>query len=157
VDVVDRATRSAIMSRIRGQNTAPELAVRSFLHVVGLRFRIHAKALPGTPDVVLPAARTVVFVNGCYWHQHPDRTCPHTGLPRSNRPFWRRKFRRNVARDEDRRRRLARMGWRVEVVWECEAKSVSRLRRLARVLTTRRARLALLAVVHHGGRGRGGL
>ena len=145
------------MGRIRSKDTGPERAVRSFLHRAGFRFRIHGKALPGTPDVVLLAARAVVFVNGCFWHQHPDPACPHTGLPRSNQLFWRRKFRRNVARDEDRRQRLARMGWRVEVVWECEAKSVSRLRRLARVLAARRARLALLAVADHGRRSRGRL
>lgn len=129
------------MSRIRQEDTSPERLVRSSLHAAGFRFRLHVRDLPGTPDIVLPSIRTVVFVHGCYWHQHPAKRCPHTGLPKSNRAFWRRKFRRNTARDAARRRELRALGWKVDVVWECEASSATRLRRLARRLEERRKRL----------------
>lgn len=130
------------MSRIRGKDTAPERAVRSYLHRAGMRFRIHVRALPGTPDLVIPSARTAVFVHGCWWHQHESTSCPHTGMPRINRPFWQRKFDRNRARDERRARELRAAGWSVQVVWECEVTSERRLARLLRFARARRLRLS---------------
>lgn len=116
-DVVDRATRSRMMAAIRGRDTSPELLVRSWLHREGLRFRIHDRSLPGSPDIVLPRWGAVIFVHGCFWHRH--RGCPRTTSPATRRAFWNAKFASNVARDERNRRALRRLGWRVRTVWEC--------------------------------------
>lgn len=115
-DVVDRATRSRMMSGIRGRDTKPEKQVRSFLHRAGLRFRLHA-ALPGKPDLVFPKHRAVVFVHGCFWHRHAG--CRYATTPSSNAGFWQTKFDANVARDKRVTRQLRREGWRVFVVWSC--------------------------------------
>lgn len=105
------------MSRIRGRDTAPEVALRKALHALGLRFRLHAK-LPGKPDIVLPRHRAVVFVHGCFWHRHGG--CKVASTPKSNTDFWEEKFGRNVARDARVRRELEEAGWRVHIAWECE-------------------------------------
>lgn len=117
MDVVDPATRSRMMSGIRGKNTQPERAVRSFLHRAGLRFRLHGK-LPGKPDVVLPRYRAVVFVHGCFWHRHAG--CRYATTPGSNIAFWQEKFAANKRRDAAVKRQLRRLGWRVYVVWSCQ-------------------------------------
>lgn len=117
VDVVDQATRSRMMSVIRGKDTKPELVVRSALHRAGLRFRLHVK-LPGTPDLVLAKYRTVVFVHGCFWHRHAG--CSHAATPANNARFWRDKFADNVARDAKVRQQLEDLGWRVLVIWSCQ-------------------------------------
>ncbi|MHB0961788.1 MAG: very short patch repair endonuclease [Gemmatimonadaceae bacterium] len=117
-DIVDRATRSRMMSAISGKNTLPERHVRSALHRHGFRFRLHVATLPGRPDVVLPKWRAVVVINGCFWHQH--RGCRFATLPRQNRSFWRNKFRGNVERDRRDIAALRALGWRVFVVWECQ-------------------------------------
>lgn len=135
-DVVDRATRSRMMSGIRGKNTKPELVVRSFLHRQGLRFRLHAR-LPGKPDLVFPRLRTALFVHGCFWHRHPG--CPYATTPASNERFWREKFEVNVLRDENVKRELRAAGWRVKVIWACELND-SRLLRLARDLASTKGR-----------------
>jgi len=106
------------MKRIRHKDTQPELAVRSFLYRNGFRFRLHQNSLPGTPDIVLSRYRTVIFVHGCFWHQHPG--CVHTGVPKSNQPYWRPKLERTIHRDAKHREQLTALGWHVEVVWECE-------------------------------------
>jgi DNA mismatch endonuclease (patch repair protein) len=116
-DVVDRATRSRMMSGIRGKDTKPEQYVRSALHRAGFRFRLHAK-LPGRPDVVLPKYRTVVFVHGCFWHRHSG--CRYTTTPENNAGFWQEKFLANKRRDALVRRELRRLGWQVHVIWGCE-------------------------------------
>ena len=132
-DIVDKATRSRMMSGIRGKNTSPELTVRKALHAAGLRFRIHAKHIPGRPDIVLPRFKTAVLVHGCFWHRHPR--CKFAYTPRSNISFWKEKFASNVARDRRAIRALRREGWNVFVVWECEiaeqslARLISRIRR----------------------------
>ncbi|UGB37235.1 very short patch repair endonuclease [Frateuria soli] len=133
MDIVDRATRSRMMSGIRGKNTRPELAVRSFLHRAGLRFRLHAK-LPGKPDLVFPKYRTVVFVHGCFWHRHED--CPYATTPASNPVFWQEKFNSNVRRDKKVRQQLEALGWRVLVIWGCQLDEAS-LRGLAREIQKR--------------------
>ena len=132
-DTLTIAERSRLMSKIRGKNTGPERAVRSLLHRAGFRFRLHVRGLPGTPDVVLPKYRAVVFVHGCFWHRHPG--CRTAQMPKSHRKFWADKFARNVANDCRHRRRLRRLGWRVAIVWECQLKRPERVReRLERFL-----------------------
>jgi DNA mismatch endonuclease (patch repair protein) len=130
-DVVDRATRSRMMSGIRGRNTKPELTVRSFLHRQGLRFRIHGRQLPGRPDVVLPKYRVALFVHGCFWHRHSG--CQYASTPKNNAAFWRAKLDGNALRDKRHRRELARLGWRVFTVWECELDEQRLLRLVRRI------------------------
>lgn len=116
-DTVDRATRSRMMSAIKGKNTLPERTVRSYLHRSGLRFRLHTTDLPGCPDIVLPRWGCVVFIHGCFWHRHPG--CRFATTPASNTRFWKTKFDANVKRDRRNTAALRRLGWRVIVVWEC--------------------------------------
>lgn len=117
-DILSPAKRSWLMSRIRGKNTKPELAVRRTLHALGARFRLHRKDLPGNPDIVLPRHRLCVFVHGCFWHLHTD--CDAGRLPKSRRAWWRKKLEGNKARDKRSTTALRRLGWRVIVVWECQ-------------------------------------
>ena len=101
----------------------PELAVRSIVHRLGYRFRLHRLDLPGTPDLVLPRHRAVIFVNGCFWHWHPDLGCPIAGLPKSNLDYWEPKLTRTRTRDQEHLGSLEANGWRVLVVWECQLRS----------------------------------
>lgn len=117
-DIVDRATRSRMMSGIRGRDTKPELLVRKYLHAAGLRFRLAPKNLLGKPDIVLPKYRTVVFVHGCFWHRH--KGCKYAATPATNPSFWRNKFVKNVAHDMRVQATLRVAEWRVIVMWECE-------------------------------------
>lgn len=117
MDVVDTATRSRMMSGIRGKNTKPELLVRSHLHRKGLRFRLHAK-LPGKPDLVFQKYKTVVFVHGCFWHRH--KHCQYTTTPKTRARFWQDKFASNLKRDALAQAKLEAQGWRVLIVWECQ-------------------------------------
>jgi len=116
-DVVDRATRSRMMAGIRGVNTRPELRLRSALHRLGFRFRVHDQRLPGRPDLVLPRHRAAIFVHGCFWHRHEG--CHWCTTPASNSEFWSAKFAANVERDLRHQEALREAGWRVAVVWEC--------------------------------------
>lgn len=127
-DVVDRATRSRMMSGIGPKDTLPEMIVRRYLHSAGLRFKIHDRRLVGRPDLVLPRYRTVVFVHGCFWHRHGG--CRLASTPGTNRRFWLKKFAGNVARDSQNERDLLSMGWQVMVIWECELKGVDAIDRL---------------------------
>lgn len=113
------------MSRIRCRDTGPERAVRSLLHRLGYRFRLHGRKLPGKPDVVLPRHRTVVLVHGCFWHRHAR--CGFAYTPKTRPRFWQAKFDANVARDRRVILELRRQGWRVVVVWECELRNMERL------------------------------
>src|SRR2546426_9787516 len=115
------------MSLIKGRNTRLELAVRSALHGLGFRFRLHGATLPGKPDVVLARHRTVVLVHGCFWHRH--RGCRYSYMPKSRKEFWRKKFRQNVKRDLEVRIALQKLGWRVVTVWECELSLPARLKK----------------------------
>ena len=121
VDSLTSERRSWNMSRIRGRNTDPELRLRSLLHRAGFRFRLHAKQLPGSPDIVLPKYRTVVFVHGCFWHRHPG--CRNATMPSTRREFWREKFDGNVSRDLRNQAALVAAGWTVLTIWECELKA----------------------------------
>lgn len=112
-------TRSENMSRIRGKDTQPEMAVRRTLWSAGLRYRLHDKRLPGNPDLVFPGRRTVVFVHGCFWHCHEG--CSNFRIPKTRAEWWSAKLARNKARDEKVRVELETAGWRVMVIWECEA------------------------------------
>lgn len=136
MDNLSQQERSRLMRAVRRQNSSPELLVRRAAHALGLRFRLHRKDLPGTPDLVFPKYKTCVFVHGCFWHRHSD--CPKTTTPKSNVVFWTSKFRSNMARDERCRKELFRLGWRVVVIWECEAKEPATLRRRLRKAFRRR-------------------
>lgn len=126
-----RGTRSYIMSRIRGKDTSIEVLVRSYLFRRGLRFRKNDRRYPGHPDVVLPKYRTIVFVNGCFWHMHEG--CSQCVIPKSNVAFWTAKLTRNRRRDAAQRAELTAAGWHVITVWECELGKAARQDRLARL------------------------
>lgn len=121
-DRLSAEARSRIMSSIREKNTKPELTVRRLLFAAGYRFRLHDVLLPGKPDIVFPGRRKVVFIHGCFWHQHEKATCPIRGKPTSNTQYWLPKLERNAARDKENRSALKQLGWRSFVVWECEVK-----------------------------------
>lgn len=126
--MVDRLTvreRSWNMSRIKGKDTKPEIAIRSILHRMGYRFRLHRRELPGNPDIVLPKHHTVVLVHGCFWHRH--RGCKYTYTPKSRVDFWQKKFTENMERDKRNRKALRQEGWKVVVVWECELRDPDKL------------------------------
>lgn len=118
--------RSAIMRAVPRQNSSPEIRVRRVAHAAGYRFRLHRKDLPGTPDIVFPKYRAVLFVHGCFWHRHPE--CRKATSPKRNETFWNDKFARNVSRDRDVTKRLAQLGWKVGVIWECETTDEARIR-----------------------------
>ncbi|MCY3677607.1 MAG: very short patch repair endonuclease [Gemmatimonadetes bacterium] len=119
-DTVTAQRRSEIMSKIRAKGMKPEMAVRRMTHAMGYRYRLHGKDLPGKPDLVFPSRRKVIFVHGCFWHQHSDPACRIAHLPKSNRHYWLPKLERNVIRDAEQRAELARLGWDVLVIWECD-------------------------------------
>lgn len=129
--------RSAVMRAISKKNTRPEILVRRALHRMGLRFRLHVKDLPGTPDIVLRRHKLTILVHGCFWHQH--RGCKHAKLPRSRPEYWLPKLARNVERDQQIQTELRRAGWRTAVIWECEAHDEPALQRRLQCLL-RRAR-----------------
>ena len=118
-DVHSKEVRSYNMSRIKGKNTKPEELVRKYLFAQGFRYRKNDSRLPGKPDIVLPKYRTIILVNGCFWHHHE---CLYFRWPESNADFWRQKINRNVERDQKNIRQLEQTGWHVIVVWECELK-----------------------------------
>ena len=120
VDRLSAERRSRLMSQIHSRNTKPELCVRSVLHGLGYRFRVHAKGMPGTPDLVFPSRRKIVFVHGCFWHGHNCRY--GRAQPKSNIAFWTDKLARNRARDRRNSKLLRGLGWSVGVVWECRIK-----------------------------------
>ena len=125
MDVVTRERRSWMMSRVRDRDTTPEILVRSTIHRMGFRFRLRRKDLPGNPDIVLPRHKKIVFVHGCFWHQHPG--CSAAKRPQSNKEFWNAKLDANVVRDERNKSLLEQMGWYLLVLWECELKVSTRL------------------------------
>ena len=127
-DILSKQARSRVMSGIRSKNTKPEILVRSALHRSGLRFRLHKTDMPGCPDIVLKKHKAIVFVHGCFWHQHKD--CKRATMPKSNQDYWRPKLLGNVERFKKNRAALKEMGWRIFVLWECEAKTPTNIYRL---------------------------
>ena len=118
MDKISKNHRSWNMSRINGSDTKPEIAVRSFLHRQGLRFRVNDKKLPGKPDIVLKKYSTVVFVDGCFWHRHPS--CRFAYTPKSRIKFWNGKFEKNIERDKNVNKLLKKLSWNIIRIWECE-------------------------------------
>lgn len=118
MDIWDKEKRSQVMSKIRSKNTKPEIALRKALFARGFRFRVNDKRLPGTPDIVLPKYKTIIFVHGCFWHAHQG--CKYGGTPKTNTKFWTDKFTSNRARDKVNAEKLVALGWNVLTVWECE-------------------------------------
>lgn len=125
-DVMDAGTRSALMGRIRGRNTKPEVLVRKLLHGAGYRFRLHRRDLPGTPDIVLPARRWIVEVHGCFWHGHEG--CKLAAKPQTRPEFWAAKITANRRRDARVKTELLALGWNVFTVWECQLNDLDALR-----------------------------
>lgn len=136
VDTLTPVERSARMALIRGKDTVPELALRKAIHALGMRYRLHAKDIPGKPDLVFSRFRTALFVHGCFWHRHEG--CKVATTPKSNTDFWVEKFRKNIDRDARTIQALESMGWKVIVVWECEvltsAKAEATAKRVAEVI-----------------------
>lgn len=125
-DVFPESKRSWIMSRVRGKDTSPELIVRSSIHSLGYRFRLHRKNLPGKPDIIFPCRRKLIFVHGCFWHGH---NCARGNrIPKTNYVYWKEKIERNIERDKKHQRELSLLGWRTFVIWECQIKDVDALR-----------------------------
>lgn len=120
MDTVDRATRSKIKASVGQRDTGAEMKLRKALHRLGLRYRLHDKRLPGSPDIVFPRFRAVIFVHGCFWHRH--NSCKASTLPKTRQDFWAAKFEANVERDRWNTEALQKEGWRVIVVWECALK-----------------------------------
>jgi DNA mismatch endonuclease, patch repair protein len=131
-DVKKALSRSELMARIRSRDTRPELRVRHFLWDSGFRYRLHGKALPGKPDIVLSRYKTVIFVHGCFWHGHAD--CKQFKLPQTRTDFWQAKITRNQERDAAAIGKLQAMGWQVIVIWECELAGSNGRARLVRLL-----------------------
>lgn len=125
-DRISKQKRSWNMSRIRGRNTKPELIVRSLLHRMGFRYRLHVRGLPGCPDIVLRKYKIVLLVHGCFWHRHG---CKSTATPKSNTLFWQTKFDSNVARDATVVKQLRACGWRVLTIWACKVKDEVKLKK----------------------------
>ena len=120
--------RSRNMSAIKSKNTKPEIAVRKLLHSLGYRFRIHKKNLPGSPDIILPKYKTVIFVHGCFWHRHEN--CKYASTPKTRKEFWENKFKANVKRDLDIQEKIKNIGWKYVVIWECEINNKSKLKNI---------------------------
>lgn len=125
VDIVSTEKRSSMMGRIRGRDTQAELLVRSYLHRAGLRFKTNDRSLPGSPDLVFPKYRCVIFVHGCFWHRHPG--CRFATTPASRVEFWNSKFAANMARDKKAEASLLALGWRPLTIWECEVHDLENL------------------------------
>ncbi len=131
-DVHDKTTRSYNMSRIKGKNTKPEMLVRKFLHENGFRYRLNYSKLPGKPDIVLPKYKTVIFINGCFWHGH--KGCKFFVVPKTRTEWWIDKINGTIERDENKNRELEKIGWAVKTLWECELKPEKRTKTLEDLL-----------------------
>ena len=122
-DTLSPEARSALMSRIRAKDTKPEVYVRRLVHSMGYRYRLHRRDLPGTPDMVFPSRRKIIFMHGCFWHLHDDPKCKLARMPNSNQAFWKPKLERNRERDKANRAKLETLGWEVLVIWECQVRN----------------------------------
>lgn len=122
-DVHNKETRSFNMSRIRSQDTKPEMLIRKFLFANGFRYRIHVKSLPGKPDIVLPKYKTIIFINGCFWHGHSG--CKYFVVPKTRTEFWLSKIQKNISNDLLNHNNLEVLGYKVIIIWECDVKNKS--------------------------------
>jgi len=134
MDVHDKKTRSYNMSRIKSKDTKPEEMVRKYLFAHGFRFRKNDRRYPGTPDIVLPRYKTMVFVNGCFWHGHEQ--CRYFVVPKTNTDFWMNKINRNIERDKENYNKLTDSGWKVITVWECQLKKAVCEQTLSHLVTS---------------------
>lgn len=141
VDYLTPEDRSVLMSKIRGKDTRPEMAVRRVVYSLGYRYRLHCRDLPGTPDIVLRRLRKIIFVHGCFWHRH--ERCPQAYTPKSRQAFWRRKFRGTKLRDRRHLIQLKKDGWDVLIIWECELHSIKSTSRKIKGFLNRRPRSGL--------------
>jgi DNA mismatch endonuclease (patch repair protein) len=132
-DVFTKKKRSEIMGKIKSRNTRPELAVRKALAKMGYRYRLHDRRLPGKPDIIITSIKTVIFINGCFWHQHSG--CKRKAMPKTNRDYWETKLLNNVNRQRRDIRALRKLAWKVHIIWECQTANEDLLaRRLSRIL-----------------------
>jgi DNA mismatch endonuclease (patch repair protein) len=127
MDKLDAVRRSSNMRKIRSCDTKPEMLVRKRLHGLGFRYRLYRPDLPGRPDLVFPSRKKVIFVNGCFWHQHPDQRCLDYRIPQSNRAYWVNKLNNNLVRDDRNYADLVRLGWKILIIWECETSNMDDL------------------------------
>ncbi|MFC2004858.1 very short patch repair endonuclease [Chloroflexota bacterium] len=125
MDTITAQQRTRNMSRIRSKNTAPELAVRQMLTKSGVRYRLHLMSLPGKPDITIARRKTIIFINGCFWHQHEN--CKRRSMPKTNVGYWHNKLQRNVDRQQAHILDLKNQGWKVGIIWECQTKNEARL------------------------------
>lgn len=132
MDHLTKEARSALMSRIRGKHTEPEMLVRRLISSLGIKYRLHVKKLPGSPDIVITRMHKVIFVNGCFWHGH---YCRASSMPKSNTGFWVGKIQRNKKRDRSNVRKLQRSGWSCLTVWECDLKKTTGVNRIIKFLS----------------------
>lgn len=145
-DFLTQEQRSRRMAAVRQRDTQPELALRQAMHRLGSRYRIHVKALVGTPDIVFPKSRVIVFVHGCFWHRH--KNCRLATTPKSNQLFWVEKFDRNVARDAEQIAKLTRDEWQVHVVWQCQLSTAQGIAKEAATLAALINRAQLQSYPH---------
>ena len=133
MDIVNKSTRSRMMAGIRSKDTSPELALRRALHAAGHRFRLHAKGVMGSPDLVLPKYQAAIFVHGCFWHRHAG--CRYAAVPSTRADFWQSKFHANVTRDALVLQELSEIGWRVAIVWECALRAPAQVEQVCLILS----------------------
>jgi DNA mismatch endonuclease (patch repair protein) len=131
MDVFTKEKRSQIMSKIKGKDTKPEKVVRSLLHQMGYRFRLHRRDLPGNPDIVLPKYKKVIFVHGCFWHGHEN--CLRAKRPSTNKKFWNEKLSKNIERDRRNQAALSGLGWDQKIIWQCQVKDIENVEKILKV------------------------
>jgi DNA mismatch endonuclease (patch repair protein) len=125
MDNLTKEQRTLCMSRIRSKNTKPELIVRKVLSKIGIRYRLHNSKLPGKPDIIISKAKTIIFINGCFWHQH--KNCKKQAVPASNKDYWEKKLKRNIEKQKQDISALRALGWKVHKIWECQTADEKKL------------------------------
>jgi DNA mismatch endonuclease, patch repair protein len=133
MDKISKERRSKNMQAIKSKNTKPELVIRKIIHGMGYRYRLHKKDFPGKPDLVFSVRKKVIFINGCFWHQHDDPNCKISRVPKSNHDFWLPKLKRTKERDLSNLKTMCQMGWKSLTIWECELKDMPMLKEKVRI------------------------
>lgn len=131
-DIMTQKQRSLCMSKIKSRNTNPEIAVRKTLSSLKIKYRLHDSDLPGKPDIKIPTKKIIIFINGCFWHQH--KNCKRSSMPKSNKIYWKPKLLKNIEKQKSDIKKLKKSGWKVLVVWECETKKPALTKRLTKIL-----------------------